>query len=308
MDGWRLDDFRTSLTSTGEATRAAYLSDLGAFVEWAERAGVTAPVGVDRRMLRRYVSFLGTRVSGKGTPYSRRTIVRKVASLRRYFAWAKRAGLSDEDPAVRLSGGAAKGRLPRVLTVVDLGALLDPGASGPANDPWDLRDTAVMELLYGSGLRVGELCGLDLGDIHMASGSVIVTGKGDKERRVPVGEPALAAVEEWTERGRPVVREKTAAATGKPRQKDPGRALFLNRRGARLGPRDVRRIVDARSLSPTHPHALRHTYATHLLDGGADLRAVQELLGHASLGTTQIYTHVSKERLRQVHGETHPRA
>ena len=306
MDDWRLDDFRTSLTSTGDATRAAYLSDLGAFVEWASRAGITGPAEVDRRMLRRYVSFLGTRVSSKGTPYSRRTIVRKVASLRRYFAWAKRAGLSDEDPAVRLSGGAAKGRLPRVLTAVDLAALLESPAVGPGSDPWELRDIAVMELLYGSGLRVGELCGLDLDDIHPASGTVIVTGKGDKERRVPVSEPALAAVSEWTERGRPAAREKTALARKPPT--DPGRALFLNRRGARLGPRDVRRIVDARALSPTHPHALRHTYATHLLDGGADLRAVQELLGHASLGTTQIYTHVSKERLRQVHGETHPRA
>ena len=307
MDGWRVDDFRTSLTSTGDATRAAYLSDLGAFVDWAARAGAVGPADVDRRMLRRYVSFLGTRVSAKGTPYSRRTIVRKVASLRRYFAWAKRAGLSEEDPAVRLSGGPAKGRLPRVLTAGDLNALLEAPPPGQQNDPWELRDVAVIELLYGSGLRVGELCGLDLDEIHMASGSVIVTGKGDKERRVPVSEPALAAVREWTERGRPAVLEKTAGVDGG-RRPDPGRALLLNRRGRRLGSRDVRRIVDARALSPTHPHALRHTYATHLLDGGADLRAVQELLGHASLGTTQIYTHVSKERLRQVHGETHPRA
>lgn len=306
MDGWRLDDFRTSLTSTGDSTRTAYVSDLVAFVEWASRAGVTEPAQVNRRMLRRYIAFLGTKVSDKGAPYSRRTIVRKVASLRRYFAWAKRAGLSAEDPAVRLSGGAAKGRLPRVLSAGDLNALLETGTRSASDDPWEQRDVAVMELLYGSGLRVGELCGLDLDDVHAASHTVIVTGKGDKQRRVPVSEPALSAVAVWVERGRPAVQKTAKTAEGKP--VDPGRALFLNRRGGRLGTRDVRRIVDARALSPTHPHALRHTYATHLLDGGADLRAVQELLGHASLGTTQIYTHVSKERLREVHGETHPRA
>lgn len=259
-------------------------------------------------MLRRYVSFLGTRVSRVGTPYSRRTIVRKVASLRRYFAWARRAGLVEVDPAVRLSGGPAKGRLPRVLPNADLEALLQDAHLGDEDGlPWDLRDRAIIELLYGSGLRVSELCGLDVGDVHPGSRTVIVTGKGDKERRVPVGEPALAAVAEWTERGRPAVQAQTASVARRKGTK-PGAALFLNRRGARLGPRDVRRMIDSRALSPTHPHALRHTYATHLLDGGADLRAVQELLGHASLGTTQIYTHVSKERLREVHGETHPRA
>ena len=308
MDGWRLDDFKLSLTSTGSATQAAYLSDLAAFVEWAERSGLSGPSGVDRRMLRRYVAFLGTRVSRIGAPYSRRTIVRKVASLRRYFAWARRAGLVDIDPAVRLSGGPAKGRLPRVLPAPDLEALFEDAHPGDEQGiPWDLRDRAIIELLYGSGLRVSELCGLDVGDIHVGSRTVTVTGKGDKERRVPVSEPALEAVAQWTEHGRPAVQTQTAAIAGR-RHSTAGSALFLNRRGARLGPRDVRRMIDARALSPTHPHALRHTYATHLLDGGADLRAVQELLGHASLGTTQIYTHVSKERLRQVHGETHPRA
>ena len=306
MDGWRLDDFTLSLTSTGRATRIAYRSDLDAFVEWAGRAGIEEPVGVDRRMLRRYISFLGTKVSGRGTPYSRRTIVRKVASLRRYFAWAKREGLITDDPAVRLSGGAAKGRLPRVLPTADLEALLEVTPSEGEITAWELRDRAIVELLYGSGLRVGELCNLDLDDVHAGSGTVIVTGKGDKERRVPVGEPALAAVRAWKESGRPAVQVQTNA-TAQRNKSAPGSALFLNRRGARLGPRDVRRMIDARSLSPTHPHALRHTYATHLLDGGADLRAVQELLGHASLGTTQIYTHVSKERLREVHGQTHPR-
>lgn len=306
MEGWRLDDFKLSLTSTGRATAVAYLSDLEAFVEWAGRGGVEGPAGVDRRMLRRYISFLGTKVSGRGTPFSRRTVVRKVASLRRYFAWAKRAGMIDDDPAVRLSGGPAKGRLPRVLPAADLEALLEVAPDRGEITAWELRDRAIVELLYGSGLRVSELCHLDVDDIHAGSRTVVVTGKGDKERRVPVGEPALEAVREWKERGLPAVQAQTAE-TARKNNTTPGAALFLNRRGGRIGPRDVRRMIDARSLSPTHPHALRHTYATHLLDGGADLRAVQELLGHASLGTTQIYTHVSKERLREVHGQTHPR-
>lgn len=306
MDGWQLDDFKLSLTSTGRATVIAYLSDLIAFVEWAGRGEVESPACVDRRMLRRYISFLGTKVSERGTPYSRRTIVRKVASLRRYFAWAKRAGLIESDPAVRLSGGAAKGRLPRVLPAADLDALLEVPPDNGELSAWELRDRAIVELLYGSGLRVSELCNLDMDDIHFGSRTVVVTGKGDKERRIPVSEPALAAVQEWKDRGRPAVQAQTAALARKANA-TPGASLFLNRRGARLGTRDVRRMIDARSLSPTHPHALRHTYATHLLDGGADLRAVQELLGHASLGTTQIYTHVSKERLREVHSETHPR-
>lgn len=316
VDGWRLSDFSTSLTSVGEATRTAYLSDLRAFAEWAARSEATDPAQVERKMLRRYIAFLGTRVSGRGAPYSRRSIVRKVASLRRYFAWAQRAGLIDTDPAVRLSGGPAKGRLPRVLADADLSHLLDSacldsaerGDAGP--DPWDLRDQAVLELLYGAGLRVAELCGLDHGDVHPGSHTVLVTGKGERERRVPLGEPALEAVREWNVRGRPAAASAIASAiakTGRPTHRSVD-ALFLNRRGGRLSPRDVRRILDRRSLAPTHPHALRHTYATHLLDGGADLRAVQELLGHASLATTQIYTHVSKERLRKVHGDTHPRA
>jgi site-specific recombinase XerD len=161
-----------------------------------------------------------------------------------------------------------------------------------------LRDDAVLELLYGSGLRVAELCGLSLGDLELAQGRLTVWGKGSKQRQVPVSEPAASAIEGWLQRGR------AALAADHP----PTDAVFLNKRGKRLGPRDVRRILDRRSSSPTHPHALRHTFATHLLDGGADLRVVQELLGHASLETTQVYTHVSKDRLLTVYESTHPRA
>jgi integrase/recombinase XerC len=161
-----------------------------------------------------------------------------------------------------------------------------------------LRDTAVLELLYGSGLRVAELCGLRPGDIELRRRRVVVWGKGSKQRWVPMSEPSVEAVRAWLNRGRPRLA----------REHSPADAVFLNRRGVRLSPRDVRRILDRRAVDPTHPHALRHTFATHLLDGGADLRVVQELLGHADLATTQLYTHVSKQRLRAVYEATHPRA
>jgi site-specific recombinase XerD len=172
-----------------------------------------------------------------------------------------------------------------------MSTLLDAPQAGPV----DVRDHAVLELLYAAGLRVSELCGLDRGDIDLAQRTITVLGKGNKQRRVPIHDEAVSALAAWLDDGRD-------SMTGPPE------AIFVNQRGARLGPRDVRRILDRRASSPTHPHALRHTYATHLLDGGADLRVVQELLGHASLATTQIYTHVSKERLRSVYQETHPRA
>ncbi|HMJ74887.1 MAG TPA: tyrosine-type recombinase/integrase, partial [Iamia sp.] len=158
------------------------------------------------------------------------------------------------------------------------------------------RDDAVIELLYGSGLRVSELCGLGPDHIDLDRAAVRVMGKGDKERIVPVSEPAVAAVRRWLPRRAELIGTQ------------PVPNLFVNRRGNPLTPRDVRRILDGRAASPTHPHALRHSYATHLLDGGADLRAVQALLGHEDLRTTQVYTHVSRERLREVHTDTHPRA
>lgn len=161
-----------------------------------------------------------------------------------------------------------------------------------------LRDDVVVELLYGSGVRVSELCGMGLGDIDLASGWATVWGKGSKQRRIPVSESAAAAVQRWLAKGRDAMA----------RPGSPPDALLLNARGARLGTRDVRRILDKRSPSPTYPHALRHSFATHMLDGGADLRVVQELLGHASVRTTQVYTHVSKERLLAVYDTSHPRA
>ena len=291
---WDLEGFARTLTSASDATVRAYRSDLAAFVEWAERGALPGPEAVDRRTLRRYLSWLQTR------RYARRSIARKASALRRYFAWLVRTGRLADDPAAGLSAPSGSGRLPRVLRADELTVLLDaPPARVAADDgPLRWRDDAVLELLYGSGLRVAELCGLDLGDVDLARRVVTVWGKGSKQRQVPVGEPALAAVRIWLDRGRAAfVTEET-----------PERAMFLNQRGRRLGPRDVRRVLDRRALAPTSPHALRHTFATHLLDGGADVRAVQELLGHADLATTQHYTHVSKERLRAVYAATHPRA
>ncbi len=172
----------------------------------------------------------------------------------------------------------------------------EPGSGQP--DEIDRRDDAVLELLYGSGLRVAELCGLDVADLDLGRRVVTVTGKGSKQRQVLIHDRCADAVRAWLAGPREALMGSES----------PAEALFVNRRGHRLGPRDVRRLLDRRSPVPTHPHALRHSFATHLLDGGADLRVVQELLGHASLQTTQVYTHVSKERLLTVYSGTHPRA
>jgi integrase/recombinase XerC len=293
---WRLDEFERSLTSVAPATLGAYRRDVAAFVVWAERAGVAEPAAVERRLLRRYLAYLTIR------RYARRSIARAASSLRRYFGWLRRTGVIAEDPARTLSAPKGEARLPRVLRPDELHILLDEPPATVDLDPVPvrLRDDAVLELLYGSGLRVAELCSLSPGDVSLPGRSVTVWGKGGRQRRVPLSGPAADAVDAWLHQGR--AQLVTAS------RPDADGALFLNRRGGRLTPRDVRRILDRRSASPTHPHALRHTFATHLLDGGADLRAVQEMLGHADLGTTQIYTHVSRERLRHVYDETHPRA
>ena len=292
-DPWRLDDFVLSLTSAAPTTIRAYRSDLDALVDWAARLGIEQPERVDRKQLRRYLSYLHTR------GYARRTLARKASSIRRYFDWLRRTGVIDTSPATNLTAPKGGGRLPRVLRADEVSSLLDaPPRAAAADDRIERRDTAVLELLYGSGLRVGELCGLDVDDLDLKSATVRVWGKGGKQRSVPMSAPSVDAVRAWLAEG----RESLSGP------ETPAPAVFLNRRGHRLTTRDARRILDRRASSPTHPHALRHTFATHLLDGGADLRAVQELLGHADLSTTQHYTHVSKERLRQVLDSTHPRA
>ena len=309
---WELEGFTSSLAGRARATRRSYVTDVTGFVEWAERGGATKPGDVDRQMLRRYLGYLTTR------KYARSSIARKAAALRCYFGWLARCGCVERDPARLLGAPSGGSRLPRVLDRGEVTELLESTratsrsvvrdvdeTAGVRFDEAsvremavDLRDSAVLELLYGCGLRVAELCGLDRADLDMSGLTVTVVGKGNKQRRVPMHDKCAEGLEAWLSWPREVLANQSTPV-------DP---VFLNRKGVRLGTRDVRRIVDRRSESPAHPHALRHTFATHLLDGGADLRVVQELLGHASLQTTQVYTHVSKERLLAVHGETHPRA
>lgn len=301
-DQWNLDGFVLSLTAASPNTVSAYQRDVRLFVEWVDRNGVKAPSQVTKQHIRSYVAFLTT------SKLARRSISRKKAALTRYFGWLSRNRKVKVDPTVGVKTPSDKGRLPKVLTAEQLRALLE---HHPQEHPrWrHLRDDAVAEMLYGSGLRVSELCSLDVDSIDARRGVVRVMGKGNKERQVPVSKPAVDAVRDWVKvRHEVLADEPTAAVRASSRQSDDELALFLNHRGKRITPRDVRRLIDDRAVSPTHPHALRHTFATHLLDNGADLRAVQELLGHADVATTQRYTHVSKERLKTAYGASHPRA
>lgn len=268
-------------------TIAAYRSDLTAFGAWAARSRCQTIDDIDRTILRRYVGYLGER------RFARRSIARKASVLRSMLSWAVRRGLLRSSPADDLIVPKLNKPLPKVMRAAEAARLCE---LPPDDEPVGIRDRAILELLYGSGLRVAELCGLDTGDVDLTHGVVQVTGKGRKQRRIPVSEPTIAAVKRYLARARDA----------------PGPALFINQRGKRLGPRSVRammtRYLAAEGASLASPHTLRHSFATHLLDGGADLRAVQELLGHESLATTQIYTHVSTERLRAVYEQSHPRA
>jgi integrase/recombinase XerC len=237
---------------------------------------------------------------------ARSTIARRTAAARGFFAWATETGAVAHDPSLRLVAPKRGRTLPRVATTDLLSDVLSRLADAAADgDPVALRDHAILELLYGAAVRVSELCGLDVGDVDRDRRTARVLGKGSKERVVPFGLPAQRALDAYLVRARPVLLANRTTSVSEP-------ALFLGTRGARIGTRAVYSIV-SRELGPelggaVGPHALRHSAATHLLDGGADLRAVQELLGHASLGTTQIYTHVSSERLTASYRLAHPRA
>jgi integrase/recombinase XerC len=290
---WRIGEFAQSCTSLAPLSVEAYLSDIRLFAQWCARGKMMSPPEVTRSAVRRYVAHLTTR------QFARRSIARKVASLRRYCKWATRVGLMSVDPTIGVQISGADSRLPRIIERSELETLLE-GPTPPEEPEWRLRrDNAVLEILYGSGLRVSELCSLDTDAVDLSGGALTVWGKGSKQRRVPLGDHACEAVTAWL-----AIRHEAIDLC----DPDEGAALFANERGRRMTPRDVRRILDRRSTNPTHPHALRHTFATHLLDGGADLRAVQELLGHADVATTQRYTHVSRERLRAVYTQSHPRA
>jgi integrase/recombinase XerC len=311
---WQLPEWVISLTDLSDASKRAYENGVRAFVAWAQRAGTRDPADVTRLVLRRHLAYMATR------HYARQTVTQRASALRRYFRWLSRQGVVAGDPAVNLSARTGESRLPRVLSRAELEVILDepPARATGVAEAVRLRDDAVLELLYGSGLRVSELCGLSVDDVDRRGRWATVWGKGAKQRRVPISETAASSLGRWLAEGRPVMSRTGAPAAGADgatgrkldaaHAADAAVALFLNSRGRRLGPRDVRRILDRRSSSPTHPHVLRHSFATHMLDGGADLRVVQELLGHASVRTTQIYTHVSKERLLAVYDMSHPRA
>ena len=286
-------------------TVRAYLGDVVSLLEHANRAGVQAPDGLNATHLRGWLA----RQHASGA--ARTTLARRGAAARTFTAFAYRRGWLATDPGPRL-GTLRTGRtLPRVLRQDEMRAVLDTAAhhaetaaaAGTGTQAAvALRDAAVLELFYATGIRVSELCGLDLGDLDEERRTVRVLGKGGRERTVPAGIPAVRAVRAWAREGRPVV-------VG-PRS---GFALFLGARGGRLDPRTARRVVHASIAAvpgtpDSGPHGLRHAAATHLLEGGADLRSVQEILGHASLTSTQIYTHVSVERLQSAYRQAHPRA
>jgi site-specific recombinase XerD len=289
-DSWHREGFASTLRAADRSpsTLRAYTSDVQQFIEWAVARDVKEPAVVTTKTLREYMAFMTNRGD------ERTSIIRRRASLRSYFSWLVERSFVTESPAARLSSPRPSSQLPKLVVREQLDHLLDEDWG---DDEWATLDRAVCEVLYGAGLRVSELCGLDVDGVDFTQGLLRVMGKGRKERIVPLHQRGLDALQLWLDDARDDVAKPDSPKT----------ALFYNR-GNRLGSRDVRRILDNRVVrGHIHPHALRHTYATHLLEGGADLRVVQELLGHESLTTTQLYTHVSKSRLQKVHRQTHPR-
>ncbi|SDY54193.1 integrase/recombinase XerC [Micromonospora pattaloongensis] len=291
-----VDEFARHLSAVENRsvhTVRAYIGDVVALLDHAGQLGCGTLDELDITVLRSWLAKLRTLGA------ARASLARRAASVRTFSAWAHRAGLLRTDVGAQLASPKAHRELPTVLRSDQAAELVT--APGDEASPVLLRDRAVLELLYATGIRVSELCGLDVADVDRARRVVRVIGKGDKERSVPYGLPAEQAIDDWLRLGR-------ATLAGP----DSGDALLLGARGARLQPAVARRIVSgyARAAGLPHisPHGLRHSAATHLLEGGADLRAVQELLGHASLATTQLYTHVSVERLRSAYRQAHPRA
>ncbi len=275
-----------------DGTRRAYACDVAQFAEWCANVDLDPPQ-VTVRQLRRYLARLSDMHRAPTTT------ARKLAALRAVFASQREHGLMQASPADLLSSPKRPRHLPRVLARDEVNALLE---SIPADGPLQMRDRALFEVAYACGLRAQELVSLDVSSIDFDGEQVRVEGKGSKTRFVPAGEHALAATARYLERARPVL----SGAGFEP-------ALFLSRSGARLSTSDIRRRLArwtgaVQRGGPVYPHALRHTFATHLLDGGADLRAIQELLGHATISTTQAYTRVESARLRSAYARSHPRA
>lgn len=280
-----------------EHTIRAYRGDIDALLIHAVAEGNTILSELDLGQLRRWLG------EQSASGLARSTLARRAATVRSFTAWALREEIIPVDPSLRLKAPKREKTLPAVLQQQQLGRLLaNLAVMAEEQDPIALRDLAMVELLYGTGIRVGELTGLDVQDANRERRTVRVLGKGNKERVVPFGVPADTALGRWLDSGRHILIQPQSES-----------ALFLGKRGGRIDQRTVRSVVDKLfaslgDTSATGPHTLRHSAATHLLDGGADLRSVQEILGHSSLATTQLYTHVSVERLRDSYRTAHPRA
>lgn len=297
----KVEEFLTSLEvekGYSENTRVAYKNDLGQFLEYLKTKAVPALNDWSEVKKDHLVAYILSLKADR--EYASTTVARKVAAIKSFFHFLVAEGFIRDDPTATLDSPRVKKYLPRAISQEDVEKLLE--APGESNEPRPLRDKAILELLYATGMRVSELVALNEGDVDLASASVRVLGKGDKERIIPVYDRAVQAVEAYASKGR-------VRLLRNPEQK----ALFLNQRGERLTRQGLWLIVKgyvkgAGLTVPVTPHTLRHSFATHMLRGGADLRNVQELLGHANIATTQVYTQVSNERLREVYDEAHPRA
>lgn len=292
------DSYLALQRGRSEHTRRAYSADLRSlFAFVADRTGGASLDALTVPLLRAWLA------AQAGAGAARTTLARRTSAVKTFTAWATRAGLMDSDPAVRLQVPKSRRTLPAVLRsdqALDAMAAAESGAR--EGDPVAVRDRLIVELLYATGIRVSELCGLDIDDVDQSRRLLRVLGKGSKQRTVPYGQPAQHALDAWLSEGRPALATESS-----------GPALLLGARGGRLDPRQARTVVH-QTMSAVDgapdigPHGLRHSAATHLLEGGADLRVVQELLGHSTLATTQLYTHVTVARLRAVHDQAHPRA
>lgn len=283
--------------NASQHTITGYQADIEAFVVFAQQQGAGEVLfsHVSPVLLRAYLKEL------KAKHYARRTIARRIAVLRSFFRFLHRENIIEVNPLLHIHTPKLERRLPVFLDLTEVNELL----ASPPNDALGLRDRAILELLYASGLRVSELVGLKLADIDFANRYVLVFGKGAKERIVPTGREAIAAIEKYLNSSRPRLYRQYRG--------EPHSTLFVNKAGGPLTDRSVRRMIDkyVKVLAlnkKVSPHTLRHTFATHLLEHGADLRSVQEMLGHVNLSTTQLYTHITQERLKSVYHHTHPRA
>jgi integrase/recombinase XerC len=291
------DDYLALERGRSEHTRRAYLGDLRSLFVFLGERGHRGIDGLSLPLLRSWLA------EQAGAGAARSTLARRTSTVKTFTAWAARRGLLAADPGARLALPKARRTLPAVLRPDQAHAAMIAAKSGAQqNDPLALRDRLIAELLYATAVRVSELCGLDVDDVDSSRRVLRVLGKGNKQRTVPFGVPAAEALQAWLARGRPPL--STAES---------GPALLLGARGGRLDPRQARTVVHQTVAAvggapDMGPHGLRHSAATHLLEGGADLRVVQELLGHSSLATTQLYTHVTVARLRAVHDQAHPRA